>query len=248
MTSAVSQPSFQAPGVPKQPTAPTTAITKQEFLELFVTQLRYQDPMNPQDPGEFTAQLAQMTSLEQLVNIKDGLDLLALAQTAGTSAQMVTFIGKDVAFNGGVVEWTETSSPVDIRYNLTTPSSELTVEISDASGQVIETRKLEAQGAGPQTFVFDGKKANGSPLTPGSYSVSITAKSATGEKVEVPLRATGHVESVTFTAGYPQLVLSDGRVLGLAQVSEVLEAGADDARERRSGSGSTDPDSEEPTP
>ncbi len=230
MTPSVSQPNFQAPGGSQQPTAPTTAITKQEFLELFVTQLRYQDPMNPQDPSEFTAQLAQMTSLEQLVNIKDGLDLLAIAQTAGTSAQMVTFIGKDVAFNGGVVEWTESSSPIDIRYNLQNPSSELTVEITDASGQVIETRKLGAQGSGPQTFVFDGKKANGSVLTPGAYSVSISAKSPSGEKVDVPLRATGHVESVTFTAGYPQLVLSDGRVLGLAQVSEVLESGAGNDR------------------
>ena len=246
MTTAVSPSNFQAPGGPKTPAAPTTAINKQEFLELFVTQLKNQDPMSPQDPSEFTAQLAQMTSLEQLVNIKDGLDLLAIAQTAGTSAQMVSFIGRDVAFNGGVVEWTANSSPVDIRYNLSSPASELTVEISDASGQVIETRKLGAQGVGPQTFVFDGKKANGSALTPGAYTVSITSKSSTGERIEVPLRATGRVESVTFTAGYPQLVLADGRVLGLAQVSEVLEAGAEDARDARSRSGASDEDETNP--
>jgi flagellar basal-body rod modification protein FlgD len=227
MTTAVSPVNAQSPGGPQPAAAPTTAITKQEFLELFVTQLRYQDPMNPQDPSEFTAQLAQMTSLEQLVSIKDGLDLLAIAQTAGTSAQMVSFIGKDVAFNGGVVEWTESSSPVDVRYNLTSPSSEVTVEISDATGKVIETRKLGAQGDGPHTFVFDGKKADGTALTPGAYSVAITAKSPSGDKVEVPLRATGRVDSVTFTSGYPQLVLADGRVLGLAQVSEVLAAKPD---------------------
>jgi flagellar basal-body rod modification protein FlgD len=39
------------------------------FLTLLVTQLRNQDPLNPQDATQFVSQLAQFSSLDQLINI-----------------------------------------------------------------------------------------------------------------------------------------------------------------------------------
>jgi len=41
-------------------------MDKQGFLQLLVTQLRYQDPLNPMDDREFAAQLAQFSALEQM--------------------------------------------------------------------------------------------------------------------------------------------------------------------------------------
>lgn len=49
--------------------APTTT----EFLKLLVTQLQNQDPLQPQDGTEFVAQLAQFSSLEQLLGINQSL-------------------------------------------------------------------------------------------------------------------------------------------------------------------------------
>lgn len=56
-------------------------LDKHAFLELLVTQLRYQDPMNPSDNGEFLAQMAQFTSLEQVQNINSSLEKLLSSQT-----------------------------------------------------------------------------------------------------------------------------------------------------------------------
>ena len=56
-------------------------LDKHAFLELLMTQLRYQDPMNPSDNGEFLAQMAQFTSLEQVQNINAGLEKLISSQT-----------------------------------------------------------------------------------------------------------------------------------------------------------------------
>jgi len=55
----------------------------QTFLLLLVTQMKNQDPLNPQDPTEFVSQLAQFSSLEQLLGMRKSLDSIdqALSQT-----------------------------------------------------------------------------------------------------------------------------------------------------------------------
>ena len=55
------------------------------FLKLLVTQLQNQDPLQPQENGEFLAQLAQFSSLESLTQIKDDMAALRLALEGGTS-------------------------------------------------------------------------------------------------------------------------------------------------------------------
>ncbi len=47
-----------------------TVMGKEDFLMLLVAQLQNQDPLSPDDPTEFTAQLAQFSSLEQLTSLK----------------------------------------------------------------------------------------------------------------------------------------------------------------------------------
>lgn len=49
------------------------------FLQLLVTQLQHQDPLQPQENGEFLAQLAQFSSLESLTQIKDDMAALRAA-------------------------------------------------------------------------------------------------------------------------------------------------------------------------
>lgn len=46
-----------------------STMGKDEFLNLLVTQLKNQDPMNPMQDKEFIAQMAQFSSLEQMQNM-----------------------------------------------------------------------------------------------------------------------------------------------------------------------------------
>src|SRR5579875_1436589 len=52
-----------------------------EFLQLLTTQLQNQDPLNPTDPTQFVAQLAQFSTVEQLV--QSNTSLSAIAQSIG---------------------------------------------------------------------------------------------------------------------------------------------------------------------
>ena len=61
-------------------------LGKNDFLNLLVTQLRYQDPLNPTDDKEFIAQMAQFSSLEQMQNMSNTL----------SNSQAFSMIGKRV--------------------------------------------------------------------------------------------------------------------------------------------------------
>lgn len=65
------------------------AEDKQMFLELMVAQLRYQDPLNPTDSGEFLAQSAQFTALEKMQDVADRTGALLGAQMAFGAGAMV---------------------------------------------------------------------------------------------------------------------------------------------------------------
>lgn len=72
------------------PSAATGAAEdKQMFLELMVAQLRYQDPLNPADSGEFLAQSAQFTALEKMQDVADRTGALLGAQMAFGAGAMV---------------------------------------------------------------------------------------------------------------------------------------------------------------
>jgi flagellar basal-body rod modification protein FlgD len=77
-------------------------LGKDEFLKLFTNQLRYQDPLKPMDSTEFTAQLAQFSSLEQLFNLNSGVEQLLSFQSSLNNGMVASFIGKSVTTQDGL--------------------------------------------------------------------------------------------------------------------------------------------------
>jgi flagellar basal-body rod modification protein FlgD len=74
-----------APGAPTDP-AEKKDLGKDAFLQLLVTQLQHQDPLQPQDNSAFLAQLAQFTSVESLEQIKTDMSALRSLVETGSSA------------------------------------------------------------------------------------------------------------------------------------------------------------------
>lgn len=75
-------------------------LGKDAFLQLLVTQMRYQDPLDPMDNGEYLAQLAQFSALEQMTNVATGLsnimDVVNNIDTSLLVGQLTSMIGQGV--------------------------------------------------------------------------------------------------------------------------------------------------------
>ena len=74
--SALTNPSASPPATER-----STGVTRDAFLQLLITQLRYQDPLSPMENEAFLAQLAQFSSLEQMQQLNANFtSSMALAQ------------------------------------------------------------------------------------------------------------------------------------------------------------------------
>ena len=51
-----------------------TQLNTQDFISILTAQLQYQDPLNPLDPNQFVGEMAQFSSLNELIGIKQDLD------------------------------------------------------------------------------------------------------------------------------------------------------------------------------
>ncbi len=214
---------LQPPGAggASEPAGPS-ALGKEDFLRLLVTQLGNQDPMNPANSTQFVAQLAQFASLEQLMGVNQGLDLIGMAQTASTSAQMVGFIGKHIAYRGDQLHVRDGKAG-DVVVDLESKADDVKVTVRDAQGRVVRTLDVGGLGEGTQHIAFDGLDDEGNPLPDGSYSVEVAASDDNGDPVSVSLRSEGVVTGVVFDKGYPELVLDDGSKVAIGQVLSVDE-------------------------
>ncbi len=70
------------------------SLGKDQFLKILVTQLRNQDPMQPMQDRDFIAQMAQFSSVEQLMNMSNELTLMR--QNMGSASSL---IGKTIEWN-----------------------------------------------------------------------------------------------------------------------------------------------------
>lgn len=83
------------------------ALSQEEFLRLFLTELNFQDPLEPMDNKEFLAQLAEFASLEQGQNMVDSLANIAFLSS---TSQSVALLGKKVELLGNNVGFGEVTA------------------------------------------------------------------------------------------------------------------------------------------
>jgi flagellar basal-body rod modification protein FlgD len=199
---------------------PSKDLGKDAFMQLLVTQMAYQNPLEPMDNTEFIAQLAQFSALEQQQNIAAGIELLALSQTAATNSQMVNLIGKRVVVPGSMFSIDE-GKPVELRFETTEGAGPAELLISNDQGEVVRRIPMDGLNTGMNKYTFDGKDASGNTLESGNYTYSIL--SYDGSDIEGLTKYANYlVDSVSFE-GSAIMLKSQDVTISLNDVSEVIK-------------------------
>lgn len=84
----------------------SSSLDKDAFLQLLVTQMKYQDPLEPQDNTEYVSQLATFSELEEMQNIAQGSDLSRATALVGQYVTVnVTNAAGEKSLMGGKVDY-----------------------------------------------------------------------------------------------------------------------------------------------
>jgi flagellar basal-body rod modification protein FlgD len=199
-------------------------VNQAEFMKLLIAQLQNQDPLNPLDSANFSAQLAQFSSLEQLTQINDKLGVAAEDKIGRFDS--VGFIGREVTGpSAGIAVKDGVATTLD--YTLES-GGKVTAKIVNESGQLVATVPLDQQGAGAHTF--DLSKVSGAPhLDDGQYAVVLSqADPSGGAATQIATTVTGRVTGVDLTGAAPVLLLGDRQLL-VTDVTEIKEIAPDGA-------------------
>ena len=176
------------------------------FLNLLVTQLQNQDPLEPLDANEFTQQLVQFASVEQQIYQNANLEkMLALQQTSqvanmvdylGTTAQAV---GNRVPLENGMAEFT---------YALDQSAGTVNVAVQNDKGQTVFSAQGETT-TGSHLISWDGKTNDGIQLPDGAYTVVVSAQNREGDQLDVAQTVFGRVTGTGVEDGAVSLFLGD---------------------------------------
>jgi flagellar basal-body rod modification protein FlgD len=178
------------------PSSAQSPLGKDEFLRLLVAQLSAQDPLNPMDSREFSAQLAQFSALEQMTNVNSTLEELVTAQQALGNSSLISLIGKLVDIPGNSFEYTQ-GAPTNLTYTLATEASTTKIEIYNSTGALVKT--LNGSGSqGSNLAIWNGLDNQGNPVESGLYTFKVQGTNDSGQLIGSQTFSSGLVTDVLF--------------------------------------------------
>lgn len=199
-----------------------STIGKDQFLQLLVAQLKNQDPTSPMDGTQFAAQLAQFSTVEQLIDMNNKMDAQTSAAAQGQIAQQASFanslIGRDVILNGSKANLAADGTG-RINVDLSAAAKTVHVDILGSDGKtVLASQDISNVATGSQTLAL----AVGN-VPAGSYTYQVTAVDTGGKPVTVTGNTVGTVQSTVFQNGQVMLRV-DGTVVPVTDITEILPA------------------------
>lgn len=196
-------------------------LDKNAFLELMVAQLNNQDPLNPQENGEFIAQLAQFSSVEGIENLNNTVEAMSTSLQSSQALQASALVGRTVH----IVSDTSYLAPegeISGSIKLENSTTNLTLNIANGAGVLIDQIELGSQVRGDVRFAWNGKDANGVPYPAGDYQFTAQADIG-GATEEIDIALSANVDSVSINPDRSVLLNIQGRgAVPLLDVEEIL--------------------------
>jgi flagellar basal-body rod modification protein FlgD len=166
---------------------------QKDFLTLFTTQLKNQDPLDPVKNEAFVAQLAQFSQLEATTTMAQTLTNYVNSMDGERMMSSTSLIGKTVAVPdapGILVD----GQIIQGLINLPTGADGVKIQVANQKGQVVATQILGPQGIGDMPLLWNGTDDSGNVLPNGMYSFNATVLSqgkTTNPSISILSKVTG---------------------------------------------------------
>ncbi len=206
MLNQVSDPNWVDPKKTRRVGNPE--LGKDAFLKLMLTQMKNQDPTNPLDSHEMAAQLAQFSSLEQLVNVNENLGAMKKNQDPMANYQAVNFIGKTIASDTSKIIRAKGDKSHEIRFNLGDNAKSTKITIKDETGTAVKVIELSDLKKGDNKITWNGTDTKGGYVRTGNYNFEVTAET-NGLRIGTKTAVNGKVTGVNFSPEGPILMVGD---------------------------------------
>jgi flagellar basal-body rod modification protein FlgD len=198
----------------------TLANNFQTFLTLLTTQLQNQNPLDPLDTNQFTAQLVQFAGVEQQLKSNDQLKSLIDIEKSAQATAALAYVGNTVAVDGSTAQFNGSAT-----WNLKADkAATATITITSSTGQTAYSGTYNLN-QGNASFVWDGKGNDGSQWPVGAYKLTATAKDSSGNAIAIATETQGVVDSVDLTAT-PALLSIGGQTYTTDQIKRVMRPAA----------------------
>lgn len=199
-------------------------LGKQDFLNLLMTQMSHQDPMDPMNTDSMMQQMASLGTVEQLQNLNAKTDSLLNYQEQLMRSGSAGFLGKDVEVQANEIQLMNGAS-APVSYELVGDADEVVVHIMNDVGDVVRQLPQKARSQGHHNVLWDGLDNEGDPLSDGTYSVSVVARTQEGAIVDTLLSKSGQVQDIRFESGGAQIKvnnewISTGDIQGLGDKTD----------------------------
>lgn len=186
-----------------------TTLSQYDFLNLLVTQIRFQDPLNPVDYHEMTSQLTQFGSLEALNKISKSFENLISYQASINSLQATNLIGKKVKSSGDIIT-VEGGKPSEASYQLSKPGR-VRIHIIDHRGNIVRVLEDGFKNASEHRVIWDGKDLNGNTVPDGVYIFKISAIDESGNAIGTSSFQLNKITGISFENGMVYLSYPSGK-------------------------------------
>lgn len=186
-------------------------LGKDEFMKLLVEQLKAQDPTNPMDAQDFSAQLAQFSAVEQMFNVNTNLEALQETQTALNNNSVVNLIGKTVDAPGSGITLKEGVAPT-MTYSLPDNADSVVVDIFDSTGNLKVSLPQGSQQKGSNSVTWNGLDDKGNKVVDGKYIYQVHALGGSGKKMDVEKFSAGTVTEMIFEDGISYAIVNGNKI------------------------------------
>jgi flagellar basal-body rod modification protein FlgD len=182
-----------------------TGISSGDFLNLLVSELQNQNPLDPTNSTDFINQLTSYANFDQQQTLNINLGTLVSSFNSLLTLNSSNYIGQTVTAKADT--GTLQSGQVNFGYSLNSSAASVQLSVQDSSGNTVWTG-TGTNTAGSNSFTWDGTTTNGTQLTDGGqYSLSVTATDSTGQSVYGYTTVTGKVTAVDNSTGTPMLTM-----------------------------------------